>query len=111
MNEEMSHMKFLVRASYTQSGLQGAIKEGFAAREAYIRGLIGNLGAKIEAWYWAYGQDDVFTIIDGDESSVLAISLAVNQSGVAHVSLTPLLTSEQLDAARGKLPNYRGPGT
>ena len=39
--------KFLFRAQYSPKGLQGAVKEGFASREDYLRGLIGvSRGAK-----------------------------------------------------------------
>jgi len=102
--------KFLIRAKYTQSGLQGAIKEGFAARESYIKGLMQSMGATTEAWYWAYGQDDVLIIVDAEPSAAIAISLAVNQSGAVELSTTPLMTSAELDEARGRLPAYRAPG-
>ena len=48
--------KFLIRAQYTPEGLQGAVKEGFASREDYLRGLIESLGGKTEAWYFSYGR-------------------------------------------------------
>lgn len=102
--------KFLSRARYTQSGLQGAVKEGFGSRESYIRGLVESVGGKLEAFYWAYGQDDVYLIVDADQATAVAISLAVNQSGAVELSTTPLLTAAEMDQARAKLPTYRPPG-
>ena len=103
--------KFLITAKYLDEGWKGVLEEGFSGRETYVRGLIESLGAKTEAWYWTYGDDDVLLIVDGDQASVLAISLAVNKSGAVEVSTTPLLTTADLDAARAKLPEYRTPGS
>ena len=102
--------KFLIRAKYTQSGLQGAVKEGFAARESYIKGLIKSMGGTTETWYWAYGQDDVLVIVDAEPSVAIAISIVVNESGAVELSTTPLITSAEMDEAKGKLPAYRAPG-
>ncbi len=102
--------KFLFRASYTLTGLQGAVREGFASRESYIRGLVESSGGTVEAFYWAYGKDDVFLIVDADQATAVAISMAVNQSGSVEVSTTPLLTAAEMDQARAKVPQYRAPG-
>ena len=102
--------KFLIRAQYTPQGLQGAVKEGFASREEYSRGLIESVGGKTEAWYFSYGQEDVVVIIDAEPAAAVAISMAVNQSGAARQITTPLLTSAEMDAARSQVPQFRAPG-
>jgi uncharacterized protein with GYD domain len=102
--------KFLLRAKYTSQGIKGAVKEGFAAREKYVTGLIDTLGGKTEAWYYAYGPDDVIIIVDAEPTATQAISLAINQSGSVELTITPLITSAELDQARRKLPDYRAPG-
>jgi uncharacterized protein with GYD domain len=102
--------KFLLRAKYNSQGVKGAVKEGFASREKYVAGLIEMLGGKIEVWYYAYGPDDVIVVIDAEPTIAQAISLAINQSGSVEINLTPLITSAELDQARGKLPDYRAPG-
>ena len=88
--------KYLIRASYTQQGLTGAIEEGFAARRASVTALIEGAGATVEAFYFTYGSDDVLVIIDGDEPTAIAFSLALNQSGAVepcsgHEPRDPLL--------------------
>jgi uncharacterized protein with GYD domain len=103
--------KFLIRARYTASGTQGAVKEGFANREAYIRSLIESVGGKTEAWYFTYGEDDVIVIVEAEPAAALAISLAVNQSGSVQLTTTPLLTAAEMDQARALLPQYRAPGS
>ena len=102
--------KFLIRAQYTPQGLQGVVKEGFATREDYQRGLIESLGGKTEAWYFSYGEDDVVVIIDAEPAAAVALSMAVNQSDVARQTTTPLLTSAEMDAARSQVPQFRAPG-
>ncbi len=102
--------KFMFRLRSTQSGLQGLVKEGFAARESYARGLIESVGGKVEAFYWTYGEDDLVLICDADAASAVALSLTVNSSGAYNLSTTPLLTSAEMDQARAKMPQYRSPG-
>jgi uncharacterized protein with GYD domain len=70
-----------------------------------------SMGVKTESWYWAYGADDILIIVDGEPSAVVAIVLAVGQTGVVELTTTPLMTSDDLDAARARLPQYRAPGT
>ena len=102
--------KFLIRAQYTPQGLQGAVKEGFASREDYQRGLIETVGGTTEAWYFSYGLEDLVVIIDAEPAAALALSMAVNQSGVVRLSTTPLLTSAEMDVARSQVPQFRAPG-
>ena len=103
--------KFMFRASYTQQGLEGVIQEGFAARQAAVTALIEGAGGSVEAFYFAYGDDDVVGVLDGSEQTAIALSLAVNRTGAVKLSTTPLLTAEQMDAARTQLPDYRAPGS
>ncbi len=103
--------KYLVTANYTPEGLTGAISEGFQSRRDSVTALIESAGGTVEAFYFAYGDADVVAIIDGPEQAALALSLAVNAAGVVNLSTTPLITVEQMDDARGALPDYRPPGT
>jgi len=54
--------KYLYRLRYTPAGLEGTIKEGFAAREAFFRERVASLGGMTEAAYWAYGDDAVASL-------------------------------------------------
>jgi uncharacterized protein with GYD domain len=103
--------KFMFKAVYSQAAVQGTLKEGFAAREAYIRQLLEGVGGKIEAFYWAYGDDDAILIVDEpNAAAAIATSLAVNAAGAIRLSTTPLLTAAEMDEARAKVPGYRAPG-
>ena len=101
----------MLRAQYTVGGLEGAVREGFESREEYIRELAESLGVTVEALYWAYGEDDVVAILSStDDATVVALSIAINMSGAARASTTPLLTAAEMDAIVDKLPEYRPPG-
>ncbi len=101
----------MVKASYTTEGTRGLLKEGGTGRRAAVQKLIESQGGKVEAFYFAYGEDDAYLIIDvPDTTSGLAVSLAVNASGAVRLSTIPLITPEEIDAACKKSVPYRAPG-
>ncbi len=103
--------KYLIKASYTLQGTKGLLKEGGSSRRATVKQMIEGLGGKLEAFYYALGETDVFVIFDlPDVQSAAALSLVVNAAGGAQVSTTPLLTPEDIDAASKKSVAYRSPG-
>jgi uncharacterized protein with GYD domain len=102
--------KYLVQASYTDEGLKGLLKEGGTSRRAAIEKLYESVGAKLEAFYYAFGDTDVFVIVDApDNVTMAAVSLTVNAAGASTAKVTVLLTAEEVDAAAKKTPNYRPP--
>lgn len=103
--------KYLYRASYTTEGLKGLLKEGASKRREAVEQLTKALGGTVEAFYFAFSDDDVYVISDvPDNVTVTAISLAVNASGAVKVKTTVLLTPEEVDQAAKKTVNYRPPG-
>ena len=102
--------KYLFRGRFTSTGWQGAVKEGFAAREAYVRQLVESAGGSVEVFYFIYGEDDVIFVADVDPRAAAAFSMAANQTGAVEVSTSPLLNSAEMDEARHRLPNYQPPG-
>jgi uncharacterized protein with GYD domain len=103
--------KLLITGSYTTDGTKGLIKEGGSARKAAIEKTLQGLGGKLEAVYYAYGDTDVYVIVDvPDAVSGLALSLVVNASGAVHVRTIPLITVEEVDAACKKSVSYRPAG-
>jgi uncharacterized protein with GYD domain len=103
--------KFMIRASYTAEGFKGLVKEGGTGRSAAVRKMVENLGGKLEAFYFAYGGDDVYAITDIPDPTVgLAFSLAINASGTVRISMIPLISPEEIDAACKKSVDYRAPG-
>ncbi|HXZ95570.1 MAG TPA: GYD domain-containing protein [Burkholderiales bacterium] len=103
--------KFLIKASYTVEGTKGLLKEGGSGRRAAVAQMIQGMGGKLEAFYFAFGEPDVFAIIDvPDAIAAAAASLVINSRGGAQVSTTPLITPEEIDAACKKSVAYRAPG-
>jgi len=103
--------KFLIKATYTAEGTKALAKEGGTRRKEAIERMVSGLGGKLEAFYFALGDSDVYTIVDLPEmTSGAAMSLAVNASGMANLSTVLLLTPEEVDAACKKTVGYRPPG-
>ena len=104
--------KYLVKGNYVGDGVAGLMKEGGTSRRDAAQAAIESVGGSMDSFYYAFGDTDVYGICDfPDEASATAFSLTVNSSGAVAVSLTPLMTAEDLDAAATKSPSYRAPGT
>jgi uncharacterized protein with GYD domain len=104
--------KFLIKANYTApDGVKGLIADGGTARAEVVKSLLSSLGATVEAYYYAFGDVDVYTIADiPDSATAVALSLAVNASGLATVQMVPLVTAAEVDAGVKKIPSYDAPG-
>ncbi len=103
--------KYLVEANYVGDGLKGLLKEGGSSRQAAVANLAASVGGKLEAFYYAFGDSDLYAIIDApDNVSAAALSLIVNAAGAATAKITVLLTPEEIDQAAKVTANYRPPG-
>jgi uncharacterized protein with GYD domain len=103
--------KYLVHASYTADGVKGVLAEGGTARREAVAKMIAAAGAQLESFYFAFGDDDAYLVIDGpDNITAAAMSLMVNASGAATCRVTVLLTPEEVDAATHMTVDYRPPG-
>ena len=110
MEEDMP--KYLISASYTQEGMSGLLKEGGTSRRSTVTRLIKGMGGSLEAFYFAFGGDDVYVIFDmPDEVSATAISLAIGATGAVRLKTTVLISPEAIDEAAKKTVNYRAPGS
>ena len=103
--------KYLFQASYTTEGAKGLLKEGGSSRRVVVERLTQSLGGRLETFYFAFGDTDVYAIIDvPDNVSAAAASVAVGAGGAAHVKTTVLLTPEEMDQATKKSVTFRPPG-
>jgi len=103
--------KFLVQVGYTSEGLKGLMKDKAAGRMAAVKKAVASVGGKLDALYWALGEDDAVAIVDlPDAESAAALGMAICASGLAHTKTTRLLTAEEVDVALGKIVKYRAPG-
>jgi uncharacterized protein with GYD domain len=103
--------KFMFIADYKTRGTEGLIKDGGTGRRAAVKSVVESLGGKLEAFYFAYGHDDAYVIVDlPSETAAQATSIAVNASGAVTLKTIPLITPEDIDAAVKAMPAYRAPG-
>ncbi len=103
--------KYLWQASYTADGVKGVLKDGGTGRRAAIQKLAEGLGGRLEAFYFAFGSDDVIVIADlPDQKSAAALGLAVNADGHTRLKTIVLLTPEEIDQAAKISVEYRPPG-
>ncbi len=104
--------KYLFQASYTREGVQGLIKDGGSKRAEVVDGLISSAGGTLEAYYFAFGDNDVYCIAEfPDEEAAAAVSLAVAAGGALTVKTTVLLDPATIDGAVKRTVSYTPPGT
>lgn len=104
--------KYLVQARYTAQGVKGVLEKGGSSRPEAIRPMVEALGGTVESFYFAFGDDDAYVIIDmPDNVSVAALAMTVNASGAASAKTTILLTPEEVDQASQKSVDYTPPGS
>jgi uncharacterized protein with GYD domain len=103
--------KYLVEASYTAEGVKGIQSAGGSSRRDAIAALAESVGGQLESFYFAFGERDVYTVVDlPDNESATAVALTVNASGAVKVRTTVLVTPEEVDAAAKRSVDYRAPG-
>lgn len=103
--------KYLIKASYTVEGTKGLLKDGGSKRAAVVKKVIEELGGKLEAFYYTFGDADVVLIMDvPDAAAAAAFSLTVNAAGAVHIATTPLLSPQEIDEGCKKSVTYRAPG-
>ncbi|MBN9589041.1 MAG: GYD domain protein [Alphaproteobacteria bacterium 64-11] len=103
--------KFLIRVGYTAEGLKGLMNEKAAGRTAAVKKAVASVGGKLDALYWALGEDDAISIVDlPDAETAAALGMALGASGLVRTRTTRLLTADEIDVALGKSVKYRAPG-
>jgi uncharacterized protein with GYD domain len=103
--------KYMVKGSYAVDGVKGLMREGGSKRRDAATAAIESVGGSVECFYFTFGESDVIGICDfPDDASAAAVSMLINSTGAVNVSFTPLMTTEDLDAAAAKTPSYRSPG-
>ena len=105
----MSRYMFIAR--YDSAGVKGVVSKGGTARAAVIEKLAADLGGRMETFDFAFGEDDVYTLVElPDNKAAAAVALAVNSTGLAHVRTVVLMSPEDVDAATKQTVNYTPPG-
>ena len=103
--------RYMVTGTYVGEGVKGLLKEGGSSRRAAVQKAVEGLGGKLEVFYYAFGDFDVFGIAAmPDNVTAAAFSLMVNSTGTVNVKTTVLLTPEEVDQVSKKVVDYRAPG-
>ena len=103
--------RYLFVGSYTAEGIKGVLATGGTARRDAIASMVSNLGGTVESFYFAFGQDDAYAVMDlPDNVNAAAAAMAVAASGVASVKTVVLLSPEEVDRAAQVQVGYRPPG-
>lgn len=103
--------KYLVKINYTQQGIQGLLADGGTKRREMAQTVADGLGVTVEAFYFAFGDRDAYTIADApDDETVAAVALAITAGGGAVTETVKLLEPSQIDDAAQKAVSYRPPG-
>ena len=101
-----------MKGVYNPDGMKGLMQEVGTGRRNAIEKMLGAIGGKIEAFYYAFGDADVYVIVElPDEISAAAVGLKVNASGLVRISMTGLISPDDIDAATKQSINYRAPGS
>ena len=103
--------KYLIEASYTAEGIKGVLKEGGTGRRNAVAAALKSVGGKIESMYYAFGDTDVYVIVDApDNVTVAALAMGIAATGTVRLKTTVLLSVAEVDEAAKKTMKYRAPG-
>ncbi|CAN5500993.1 hypothetical protein BH23BAC1_BH23BAC1_25130 [soil metagenome] len=103
--------KYLIKGTYNSDGTKGLLHEGGSSRKAAIEKMLAVIDGKVESFYYSFGEDDVYVIVElPDDISGAAVALRVNASGLVKISMTPLFSTTDIDEAANRSVSYRAPG-
>ena len=103
--------KYLTQVKFVGEGVKGLLKDGGTKRRAVVEKLFKSMGGTIEAYYFAFGDTDLYIIGDfPDHATVAATIRTVTSTGTVTCKTTVLLTPEELDQTAKKTPTYSPPG-
>ena len=108
--------KFMYAVSYSADGIKGVMQEGGTSRIEAATAVAEALGATVEGAWFAFGDDDVYLVLDApDNIAAGAGSILTGATGAVATRTIPLITLEEMDAmaakAREAAASYRPPGS
>ena len=103
--------KYMVTGSYTVEGIRGVLKEGGSGRRKAVESAIKAMGGHVEAFYFAFGSNDVVSIAEiPDNVTAAALVMGIGSTGTVRITTTVLLTPEEVDQAAKKTVAFRAAG-
>ena len=102
--------KYLVQGYYTAQGLKGLLDEGGSKRRMAVGKLAEEMGGKLDVFYFAFGSDDFFIILDlPGNIDMAAISIVAQASGMVKSRVTVLMAPEEVDQAVKRKVDFHPP--
>ncbi len=102
--------KYLMKASLKPEAIRGVLKGGGTARRNAVEESAASLGGKVEAFYFAFGDTDTYTIIDlPSNADMAALAATIGATGVVAIETVVLLTPKEVDEACKKKVTYHPP--
>ena len=102
--------RYMFQGSYSLEGARGLLREGGSRRYQAVAQLVRSLGGRLEGFYYAFGDTDLYMIVDlPDHSSAAAASLIVAASGAGRWRTIVLLDAEDIDRAARSDASYTAP--
>ena len=94
---------YMITVSYTPEAMSTMLKNP-QDREGAFRPVVEAAGGKVKDFYFTFGADDVFAIIEApDNTTAAALAMAVSGSGACRaVRTTVLMTAQEAQQAMGK---------
>jgi uncharacterized protein with GYD domain len=106
--QELKMPKYLFQGRYSPEGLKALRNDSAVARRASLIKTIEELGGKLEAAYWSFGDNDTLGVADlPNNINAATFALACSVNGNINVKTTALLTAEELDEALKKTAPLR----
>lgn len=108
--------KYLFLGGYTSEAWAKMI-DNPGTREAAVKKLAESLGAKLDQFFWSFGEDDFVVIVDApDDLAAGAFAVGAGSSGsLRNVRTIKLITMEEsrklLEKAKAAKTAYVPPGT
>ncbi len=95
--------KYLYQVNYVGDGIKGLLKDGGTKRRTETEKLIKSLGGTLEAYYYAFGDTDLYIIAEfPSHAAAAAAALTAPATGTVSIKTTVLLAPEEIDQA-GKM--------
>ena len=105
--------KYLIKASYSTEGLKGVMKAGGTSRVNAVEKAVAGIGGSLESFYFAFGGDDVYLIVDAPgNTSAMAMAATVGSSGALdNYETVVLMSPSEVDEAMNISVDYAPPGS
>jgi uncharacterized protein with GYD domain len=107
--------KYLALFSYSEESMAAMIENPAPEREPAIRAVLESVGARLETFYWMFGEHDGIAVVEAPDSVTMAgVSAAISSTGTVHSETHELFSSADirriLETAQRARANFTEPG-